>query len=93
MDSKVVTVSEGDRVTFSLKGVVTNGTIMKKNGVRLRIEHDKGSCWAEVKDIQGILPKVRSGSVAEKWPPGAVKDPAEVSSPSEKVRKDRHFNF
>ena len=46
----------GDRVKATIKGTSTEATILKRMGMRLRLEMAEGkSCWAEVKDVTEIL--------------------------------------
>ena len=49
---------------FNLKGKGTEGCIIKRMGMRLRIEHSGGSCWAELNDVTKILPAQDSASAA-----------------------------
>ena len=48
----------GDCVRVTVKGKVVNAVVLKRMGLRLRLELDEGnSCWAELKDI---IPETQS---------------------------------
>lgn len=38
-------------VVFFLKGARTSGTILKRAGKRIRIQHDGGTCWVDLADL------------------------------------------
>jgi len=46
---------EGNKVTFNLRGASSSGKIIKRTGLRIRVETAPGtSCWAEIKDVTSI---------------------------------------
>lgn len=46
---------EGDRVSFNLKSKPTDGKVVKRLGMRLRVEHEGGICWIELREITSLL--------------------------------------
>ena len=88
--SEMNSPSEGDQIAFLLKGTTTYGTVVKKSGLRFRIEHAGGLVWAELNDITEILTKgltkttTRASPMLRKWPPEGAESGS--ISPTEKVR-------
>ena len=68
----------GDRLLFKLKGKGTEGIISKRMGVRLRVEHSGGFCWAELKDVVEILPAQDPDSATAPPPADAAPTPLEA---------------
>jgi len=54
---------EGDRVDFLWRGALTSGVVVKREGVRLRIQHAAGTAWVEAADLPpSASPVVMSGA-------------------------------
>lgn len=69
-----VSVSPGtqERIQFLLKGVRTNGTVIRRAGMRLRVQHESGQAWVDISDL------VTSRSAS---PLGASANPISASPP------------
>lgn len=67
-------------MVFNLKGIRTDGEVLKRMGMRLRVQHGGGSCWAEVREIVEIKPKDSTAATAvTASPPQAPPPPASPS--------------
>ena len=55
-------------VVFFLKGARTSGTILKRAGKRIRIQHDGGTCWVDLADLAESEGSVSSSATPPRPP-------------------------
>jgi hypothetical protein len=47
---------EGDSINFKLKGVkLTQGEVVKRVGLRLRVQHEGQTIWVEMRDVVSVV--------------------------------------
>ena len=76
----------GNRVKATVKGKSVNATILKRMGIRLRLEMEDGkSCWAEVADVTEIIggsEAAAPAAPAPTTPSGGASGGAPLTTPS-----------
>ncbi len=78
-------IEEGGRVSFTHRGVTTEGEVLVRRGMQLRIQSDQGgTLWATV---QSVRPLTADPAVTDRTPAAAPQlHPLEVTQPAPRFR-------